>query len=58
VAAASNYLNFLATGEENENWVILPPQDSSNWSWDDYFELNAKAHREQWKRWYKGHVQR
>jgi hypothetical protein len=52
-AAASNYLNYLLTGEEDEPWMINPPKRSSNWSWQDYFERNVVAHRKKWKAWWR-----
>jgi hypothetical protein len=51
VAAASNYLNYLASGQEDEGWSINPPEDSSDWSWRDYFRRNAVAHRAKWQAW-------
>jgi hypothetical protein len=57
VAAASSYLNFLVNDADIEPWVILPPADSGHWSWRDYFDRNAQAHRELWKAWAKTHKQ-
>ena len=51
-AAASNYLNFLATGQDDEGWTINPPKGSSDWSWDDYYRRNVVAHRKKWQNWW------
>jgi hypothetical protein len=51
-AAASNYLNYLVTGTEDEDWIVKPPRNSSDWSWEDYFQRNVVAHRQKWKRWW------
>ena len=51
-AAASNYLNYLVTGNDDEPWIVLPPKNSSAWSWEDYFQRNVVAHRKKWKRWW------
>jgi hypothetical protein len=53
VAAASNYLNYLHTGQDREGWIIHPPEDSSDWSWRDYFDRNAIAHRKIWQAWWQ-----
>ena len=53
VAAASNYLNYLATGQEDEGWSINPPENSSDWSWRDYYSRNAVAHRAKWQAWWR-----
>jgi hypothetical protein len=53
VAAASNYLNYLATGQEDEGWSINPPENSSEWSWRDYYSRNAVAHRAKWRAWWQ-----
>lgn len=52
-AAASNYLNYLATGQQDEEWIVNPPEGSSDWSWKDYFERNVVAHRRKWQAWWR-----
>jgi hypothetical protein len=52
ITAASNYLNFLVNGQEEEGWLINPPE-GTDWSYEAYYERNTRAHKKAWLAWWK-----
>jgi len=51
IASASEYLNYLVNGQDDEDWLIKP-RDSEDWSYTKYYERNALAHKRAWKKWW------